>query len=63
MDTLSQGLYSRVDEVIRAHKAEALLMTSGSSTAISELLARTEGLERALREIARAVEGIEHNGP
>ena len=59
METLSQGLYSRVDELIGAHKAESLLATTGSAAAIGELLERTKGLEHAIREIAAAVEHLE----
>ena len=58
MDTLSRALSERVDEVIRAHQTEPFLSTTGTRSAIDELVRRFAGLEEALREIALEVERI-----
>ena len=58
METLTEGLYGRVDDVIRAHKHEPLLSTSGSAAAIAELTGRIAGLEEAIREIALELERL-----
>ena len=58
MKTLDQTLCERVDELIRSHKGEQLLSTTGSQAAIAELTARSEGLEKAIREIALEVQKL-----
>lgn len=55
---LESMLYERVDELIRSHKGERLLSTTGSRSSIEELTARTEGLEKAIREIALDVQKL-----
>lgn len=57
-DALEVTLYERVDELIRSHKGQQLLSTTGSRGSIEELAARTEGLEKAIREIALDVQKI-----
>ena len=52
MNALDETLSDRVDELIRAHRGQRLLSTTGSQTALAELAARIEGLEKAVREIA-----------
>lgn len=58
MGALDQDLYARVDELIRSHKRQRLLSTTGSRLSIAELAGRCEGHEQALREIAQAVEKL-----
>lgn len=58
MGALDQDLYTRVDELIRSHKRQQLLSTTGAQLSIAELIARCEGHEKALREIAEAVEKL-----
>jgi hypothetical protein len=57
-ETLEATLYERVDEMIRSHKGQQLLSTTGSRGSIEELAARVEGLEQAIREIARDVQKV-----
>jgi hypothetical protein len=57
-ETLEATLYARVDELIRSHKGQQLLSTTGSRGSIEELAARVEGLEQAIREIARDVQKV-----
>ena len=57
-ETLEATLYERVDELIRSHKGQQLLSTTGSRGSIEELAARVEGLEQAIREIARDVQKV-----
>jgi len=58
MEALDETLYARVDELIRSHKQQQLLSTSGSRVSIAELAARSEGHEKALREIAVEVQKL-----
>jgi predicted sugar kinase len=58
MKALDETLSDRVDELIRAHRGQRLLSTTGSQAALAELAARTEGLEKAVREIAIEVERL-----
>jgi hypothetical protein len=53
-----ETLCARVDELIRSHKREPLLSTTGSRAFIAELAARSEGLEEAIREIALEVQKV-----
>ena len=55
---LDETLYKRVDELLRSHKREPLLSTTGSRAFIAELAARSEGLEEAIREIALEVQEV-----
>jgi hypothetical protein len=57
-ETLEDTLSARVDELIRSHKGQQLLSTTGSRGSIEELAARIEGLEQAIREIARDVQKV-----
>jgi hypothetical protein len=57
-ETLEDTLSARVDELIRSHKGQRLLSTTGSRGSIEELAARIEGLEQAIREIARDVQKV-----
>jgi hypothetical protein len=57
-ERLEATLYERVDELIRSHKGERLLSTTGSRGSIEELAARIEGLEKAIREIALDVQKL-----
>jgi hypothetical protein len=57
-ETLEDTLSARVDELIRSHKRQQLLSTTGSRGSIEELAARIEGLEQAIREIARDVQNV-----
>ena len=54
METLTDTLIERVDNLIEAGK-EPLLTTTTTSVAIRELAARNEALEDAVREIALEV--------
>lgn len=56
MNALADTLSDRIDELIRAGKAQPLLSTTGSHGALVELAGRVESLEAAIRELARAVE-------
>lgn len=58
MEVLDETLYARVDDLIRSHKRQQLLSTSGSRVSIAELAARSEGHEKALREIAFEVQKL-----
>jgi len=57
VETLTDNLIGRVDELVLASKAP-LLSTTPTSIVIGELVARTEALEIALREIAVEVERL-----
>ncbi len=48
----------RVDELLRSHKRELLLSTTGSRALIEELAERSKGLEEAIREIALEVQEV-----
>ena len=54
LETLTDTLIERVDNLIEAGK-EPLLTTTTTSVAIRELAARNEALEDAVREIALEV--------
>jgi len=56
MDALTNTLSGRVDEIIRAHRAQRLMSTTGKQAAIDELTRRLAGLEEAVREIALELE-------
>ncbi len=58
MEALDETLDARVDELIRSHKRQQLLSTTGSRVSIAELAARSEGHEKALREIALEVQRL-----
>ena len=55
---LDETLCERVDELLRTHKREPLLSTTGSRAFIAELAARSDGLEEAIREIALEVQEV-----
>lgn len=55
---LNETLCERVDELLRTHKREPLLSTTGSRAFIAELAARSDGLEEAIREIALEVQEV-----
>jgi len=57
LETLTDNLIERVDELVQAGK-EPLLSTTSASVVIGELVSRTEALEIALREIAVEVERL-----
>lgn len=56
MGTTAASLYERVREVIRSHKREPLLSTTGTRAAIAELMSRIVGLEEAIHEIALEIQ-------
>jgi predicted sugar kinase len=56
MKALDETLSDRVDDLIRTHRRQRLLSTTGSQTALAELAARMEGLEKAVREIALEIQ-------
>jgi predicted sugar kinase len=56
MGTTAESLCERVDELIRAHKREPLLSTTGTRAAIGELMSRIVGLEEAMHEIALEIQ-------
>ena len=58
METLNQTLSQRVDDLIEASRRETLLSTTGTRTAVEELIGRNEGLERIVCELAREVERL-----
>jgi hypothetical protein len=58
VETLNAELRDRVDEVIRAHKAEPIRSTTGTRAALEELARRYVGLEMAVREIALEVQNL-----
>ncbi len=57
MEGVYETLCERVDGLLAAHK-RPLLSTTGTRTAITEVIARIEGLEKAIREIAREVKEL-----
>ena len=57
-DTLSR----RIDELLAAQKGP-FLSTTGTQTAIRELIARSDAHEKAIREIAREVEELAGRQP
>ena len=57
-ETPNEPLCVRVDELLRSHKREPLLSTTGSRALIEELAARSEALEEAIREIALEVQKV-----
>jgi hypothetical protein len=58
VETLNAALGDRVDELIRAHKAEPIRSTTGTRAALEELARRYDGLEMAVREIALEVQNL-----
>jgi hypothetical protein len=58
MQTLDQTLSERVDEVIRSHKGQPLLSTTGPQVALGELMSRVQGLEEVVRTLAAEVERL-----
>jgi hypothetical protein len=58
VQALDETLYTRVEELISAHKSEVARSTTGSRVLIEELAARSEGLEKAIREIALEVQRL-----
>jgi hypothetical protein len=58
VETLNAALRDRVDEIIRAHKAEPIRSTTGTRAALEELARRYVGLEMAVREIALEVQKL-----
>jgi len=56
METLSETLVERVEQLIRPQ--QPLLSTTGVQAAIGELNARNERLEEALREIVLQVQEL-----
>jgi hypothetical protein len=63
MGTTAESLYKRVDELIESHK-QPISSTTGTQSAIGELMVRTMGLEEAVREIALEFQRFEdsHEG-
>ena len=57
MESVYETLYERVDELLAAHQG-LFLSTTGTHTAIKELIARSEAHEKAIREIAREIEEL-----
>ncbi len=57
MEGVYETLSARVDELLAAHKGP-FLSTTGTHSAIKELIARSDRHEKALREIAREVEEL-----
>jgi hypothetical protein len=58
METLNQTLTQRVDDLIEASRSEKLLSTTGTRTAVEELIRRNEGVERIVFELALEVEKL-----
>jgi hypothetical protein len=63
METLTNTLIERVDELVHARNAppewgNPLLSTTPTSLAVRELAVRTEALENAVREIALEVQRL-----
>jgi hypothetical protein len=58
VETVNQTLTQRVDDLIDASRREKLLSTTGTRTAVEELIGRNEGLERIVRELALEVERL-----
>ncbi len=54
METLSDTLSERVNELLSAER-EPILSTTGTRAAIELLAARTQSLETAVRELTEAV--------
>lgn len=63
MGTTAESLYKRVDELIESHN-QPISSTTGTQSAIGELIVRTTGLEEAIREIALEFQRFEdsHEG-
>jgi hypothetical protein len=61
--TTAESLYKRVDELIESHK-QPIFSTTGTRSAIGELIVRTMGLEEAIREMALEFQRFEdsHEG-
>jgi hypothetical protein len=55
---LEASLHDRVVSVLESHKNRELLTTTGTRSAVDELVSRTRGLEQALHEIAAEVERL-----
>ncbi len=58
METLSETLTQRVDELIESHHRMGFLSTTGTRAAVEELIERNEGLEQAVRELAVEVQRL-----
>jgi hypothetical protein len=63
METLTDTLMERVDNLVQARNAppewgNPLLSTTPTSHAVRELAVRTEALEKAVREIALEVQKL-----
>jgi hypothetical protein len=59
VETLTETLLQRVENLIEAHKSdEPLLSTTPVPVVLGELAARCQGFEQALREIAAEVEKL-----
>jgi predicted sugar kinase len=62
METLTNTLIERVEELVHARNApewgNPLLSTTPTSLAVRELAVRTEALENAVREIALEVQRL-----
>ena len=58
MQTLSDTLTQRVDDLIESHRNTKLLSTTGTRAALEELVERSEGLEQAVRELALEVQRL-----
>jgi hypothetical protein len=57
MEDVYENLYQRVEELLAAHKGP-FLSTTGTHTAIKELIARSEAHEKAIREIAFEIQQL-----
>ena len=58
MRPLNETLTQHVDDVIGSHHHKTLLTTTGTRTAVYELLERNDGLEQAVRELAEEVQRL-----
>jgi hypothetical protein len=58
MESLNETLAQHVDDVIESHHHKTLLTTTGTRTAVYELLERNDGLEQAVRELAAEVQRL-----
>ncbi len=58
MESLSDALTQRVEDLIESHHHETLLTTTPVRVVIHELFERNEGLEQAVRELALEVQRL-----
>lgn len=58
METLSDALTQRVEDLIESHHHEKLLTTTPMRVVMHELVERNEGLEEAVRELALEVQRL-----